>query len=188
MKTETLAVFPPLTIKKTDTGWVYSEFTGMKNEVAGKTVAVVPFRRLSDGTIEILTNVQPVHAWAAQFEFDVENVDDPNGKFVTSFTGGIEEGENHRAAALRELREESGYDIPGERLSLLGWFFLGKASSTMVYVYIADVTDLPDPDQPEGDGSVFESASETLWFPITTHFQGDMPLGMAYYAIRNLYM
>lgn len=60
------------------------------------------------------------------------------GKFLFEFpAGAIENGENPSTAALRELREETGYEA--KSLKLLGEFYLAPGFCTeLMYVFLAE--------------------------------------------------
>lgn len=87
----------------------------------------------------------------------------PHGGFVdTSITGTIEEGDDPLYTAVKELREESGYDVSPEKFVDLGWIYPSKASDMKMYLYAVEITDEPQGDL-EGDGTKGEEGASVKW-------------------------
>lgn len=59
---------------------------------------------------------------------------------LTSVAGGIEEGELPLAAAVRETREETGYDVDASEFESLGRCTLSTNQDTIIHLFAVDVT------------------------------------------------
>lgn len=77
-------------------------------------------------------------------------------------TGSIEQDENYKITAIREVEEESGYILNIDKLVDIGFYIVGTQTNEKCFIYIADVTGLKNK-IPEGDGSLDESVSYNEW-------------------------
>jgi ADP-ribose pyrophosphatase YjhB (NUDIX family) len=84
------------------------------------------------------------------------------GLISTSLTGGIEKGSTPTETAVRELKEESGYEVSKHDLVNLGWVFPSKFSSDKTYMYAVDLTGL-EAGVVEGDGTRGEEGAYCVW-------------------------
>ena len=78
---------------------------------------------------------------------------------TTAITGGIEHGEAPLTAAIRELKEEGGFDVDDPKK----WDFLGKLRTSKLidgsmFCYAVNVSDI-EQKEPEGDGTPNEAKS-----------------------------
>jgi len=114
----------------------------------GKIVAVLPFRRYPDGSVEVLLRTEIVPPWSLSPQ-------------PCAVTGGCDhEGEAPIAVGLRELKEEAGYSL--NRLMGLGTCRGTKSTDTTYYLFAADVSGVV-PGKAEGDGSALEASGGTKW-------------------------
>jgi 8-oxo-dGTP pyrophosphatase MutT (NUDIX family) len=85
-----------------------------------------------------------------------------SGHRLTSLTGTIESGLSPEETALKELREESGYEIQADCLTPLGWIFLWKGTDYKLHLFAANLEGKPQ--HPiEGDGSEGEKDATVRW-------------------------
>jgi len=124
-------------------GWIFIR------DMTEKAVAVLPFRSLGD-EIEFLARIEKIPCHNPP-------------RHLCALTGSIEKGESPKETALRELYEESGYQTENGLISL-GKTYTSKASSTVLYLYAIDVSDLIQHEAP-GDGTKEEKDSTTKWIP-----------------------
>lgn len=115
--------------------------------VDGKAVSILPFRRES-GTGYI------------QFLLRCEMSDSPVAGTVK---GGMDkEGETPIECAVRELAEETGFIAETFNMIQLGQVRPSKLSTTKLYLFAVDVTDLPH-QEPTGDGTLNEANATCQW-------------------------
>ena len=154
LRVETLMENEWLSLKKmvyTDAniqGYVYSHETACK----GKKIAIMPFR-ISEGKespIEVLLREEVTPCWHA------------TKPFLSSITGGCEEGATPEEDAVRELLEEAGYEVGVEDLISLGTSFGTKSTDTVYYLYTVDLTGKTG-SKAVGDGSKLEAEARCLW-------------------------
>jgi 8-oxo-dGTP pyrophosphatase MutT (NUDIX family) len=122
----------------------------------GRIVAVLPYRKVTvDGntTIHFLLRKEVTPPWCAVSD---------RKEMVNSITGGIE-SHDPMDDAIREVKEEAGYDIPKEKMIYLGESFGAKSSDTVYKYFTCDVTGLTNT-EPKGDGSKLESVEKCEWF------------------------
>lgn len=117
----------------------------------GKSVAVLGYRRVGKDAWEFLGRFEncPPHQ---------------DGIVLCSLTGGMEEGENPKQTALRELKEESGIVYDSE-IKELGTLRPSKASDTTTYLFAVDLSDVPDKEKyiGKGDGTKGEEGAYCKW-------------------------
>ena len=104
---------------------------------SGRFVAVLGYRRVGKDAWEYLGRVEkcPPHQ---------------DGFALCALTGGMEEGEEQLAAAIRELEEESG--VKATNLKPLGTIRPSKMSDSTGWLFGVDLSDQPDKDRYEGEG------------------------------------
>lgn len=85
----------------------------------------------------------------------------PPGEFLLQFPGGkIEANETPRDAAVRELREESGFTFTD--CENLGWYYINnRRSNSKMYVVLARVVT-----PAEKAGGDVEEAIDSFWLPV----------------------
>ena len=84
-----------------------------------------------------------------------ETIPHDDGITLASLTGGVEEGEEFEAAATREFKEESGFDVDKEDLVKLGAIRPSKSSDQAVQLFAVELIDA-DPEKTHrggGDGT-----------------------------------
>jgi len=81
---------------------------------------------------------------------------------LCSITGKIDEGETPEKAAVRELKEETGYECDLQDLEDLGMVYPYKGADYRLYLFAVDATNL-EQGEAEGDGSRYEENSYCEW-------------------------
>ncbi len=140
----------------------YGQYTYVREPGTNyRRVAVLPFDRAEDGII-FLMRAEPVVPW----------MDNPRMReplIPCAVTGGMEDkGEDPVHAALRELAEETGYDLPQDRLVDLGQTRTVKLLSTVYHLFGADVTGL-SPKLATSDGTGGEDGVRIVWTKTPHH-------------------
>mgnify|MGYP001589623475 CR=1 FL=1 len=125
-------------------GYVYSHET----RCAGRIVALLPYKRLGDGTLRYLLKSEMTPCWS----FD---------QTLSSITGGYEGGAIEDDA-VREMLEETGYEITVDELISLGTSYASKSSDTVYSLFSVDLTGRPR-GEALGDGSRVEAESLAVW-------------------------
>lgn len=125
-------------------GYVYSHETRCK----GRIVLVMPFRRSGDGhgpfnSIEVLLRRETTPCWGME----------PS---LSGITGGVE-GDRPLDDAIRELKEESGYEAAEDEFIYLGTCRGTKSTDTVYHLYAVDVTG-KEQGEATGDGSALDDA------------------------------
>ncbi|MEH1124751.1 NUDIX domain-containing protein [Micromonospora sp. CPCC 206061] len=123
-------------------GYVYTRWYGDR-----PIVAVLPFRGLPVGGWEVLLTDEVVPAW--------------HGQGLSAITG-TPESADPVDDAVRELAEETGYEVAADELISLGHVYASKGSSSRYVMYAVDVTEC-EPGVATGDGSPIESAATPVW-------------------------
>lgn len=144
-------------------GYVYSH----EKRCDGKTVSILPFRKV-DGKTQFLLRNEITPCWRA------------TKPTVSSITGGVENNDP-KTTALHELKEEGGYKINGSKLIELGTCFGSKSSDTVHYLYSCDLTDFKKGEE-TGDGSKIEDKANCFWSK--TIDKSEDPL--SYIAFRRI--
>jgi len=117
----------------------------------GHGVAILPFRRNpTTAEISCLLRVEVVPCWGL----------DPTNCAITGSWD--HEGEDFAQTAVRELKEEAGYEVTVDKLIPLGTCRGTKALDTLYYLYGVDVTDM-EQGIATGDGSELEDKATTDW-------------------------
>lgn len=127
---------------------------------AGNLAAVLPYRITEDGDTQYLIRREVCPAWDWEHK-------------TCALTGGWESDETILECAARELYEEAGYEVHEGHLESLGTCHLSKAMDTVCHLFAADVTQV-DPDEPEGDGSLFEERAENEWTDSVASVEGPL--------------
>lgn len=126
-------------------GYTYSHETRCQGEI----VAILPYRNPSNGIYEYLLKNEMTPCWGLD-------------KKLSAITGGWEGGDI-MADALRELKEEAGYDIwDKNELISLGASYASKSSDTVYSLFSVNLTG-KERGEALGDGSRVESESEAVW-------------------------
>jgi ADP-ribose pyrophosphatase YjhB (NUDIX family) len=129
-------------------GYVYSH----ESRCNGLIVAALPYRfRFSTQPRcpEFLLRVEVTPCWGLE-------------PIQSAVTGGSEAGETPQTTMLRELREETGFEVPPDSLILLGQSRGTKSTDTLFVLFAADVTDL-EQHPLQGDGSALEASATVAW-------------------------
>jgi 8-oxo-dGTP pyrophosphatase MutT (NUDIX family) len=125
-------------------GYVYSHETRCQ----GRIVAILPFKT-GGKKFEILLKSEVTPCW---------NTDIP---ILSTITGGYEGGDI-RDDAVRELLEETGYQVSKSELITLGTSFASKSSDTIYELFSVDLTG-KEKSEALGDGSRLEKESVSVW-------------------------
>lgn len=88
-----------------------------------------------------------------------------DGMALTTIAGGIEKSDTPLETAVNEAYEEGGYKIKPDTFVDLGKCQLSTNQDTVIYLFSADVTNLPRYDAP-GDGTKGEICSYCDWISI----------------------
>lgn len=116
----------------------------------GKSVAILPFRKLLNGGIEFLLKGDIIPAWGEQ-------------KQLCSITGAVERKHpTPEAAAIDEIDGEVGYTVTENELIPLGTCFGHKASDTLNYLYTVDLSE-KFAHEAKGDGYEKLLGNESHW-------------------------
>lgn len=137
---------------------------------SGKSIAVLPYRRLGQGNAEILLRNEITPPWLV-------DSDDPEERVLSALTGMVDGDEDPLTAALRELYEEAGYQVDEEDVISLGYVRTSKASEDVCFLYAVDVTGL-EPDTPPLDGGPFEPYAESVWVLTLRHTNDALVLAL----------
>lgn len=125
-------------------GYVYSHET----RCCGEIVAILPYRKPTNGVYQYLLKSEMTPCWGLDQK-------------LSSITGGWEGGDI-RSDAVREMKEETGYDISKAELINLGASYASKSSDTIYSLFSVDLTG-KEPGEAIGDGSRVESESKAIW-------------------------
>jgi hypothetical protein len=127
-------------------GYIYSHETRCN----GKIISILPYRLLNHNReIQFLLRSEVTPCW------------DVNNPTFSTITGGTEEP-TPQLDAIRELREEAGYQIELKELIDLGTSYGSKSSDTRYHVYSVDLGG-KERGAAAGDGSHLEEAGEAIW-------------------------
>lgn len=145
-----------LRVKKTPRGYQYSERKG-RDSVAVLLYRWVPTPGINS-VVEVLIRMQPLPVRDNQVNDDIEDI----GLFACPITGSIEEGEDVKLCAVREVEEEAGFVVSPNNMYHVINYFVGTQTNEEVYCFISDVTGLATsrPLLPDG---YFESKSHNVW-------------------------
>lgn len=124
----------------------------------GRLVAVLPFRIRPDGDLDFVGRWEPRSCWGDGMEV----------AFLSSITGGIEEGEAPLNAAVRELAEEGGVEVSPKEMIFLGTSRNAKALDTEVFLYAVNLGEKEIQDNGPGDGTDGEKNSWNEWVNFET--------------------
>jgi 8-oxo-dGTP pyrophosphatase MutT (NUDIX family) len=138
---------------ETTDGYVYaSELRG------GSIVAVLGYKETDEGILFV-------------GRFESVPCHDDKMKLV-SLTGMMEEGEDPKEAAVREMAEESGVEIDKDDLIDLGTVKPAKAMDTTFYLFGVDIGD-KTPEKGPGDGSSGEKGTYCKLVPMRDIVKSD---------------
>jgi len=138
----------------------------------GEKISILPYRYFNNGVQYLLRN-EVTPPWGT-----------PPKQFVSSITGGVENGDVLETAVL-EMAEESGYEVKRKDLKFLDISFGTKSSDTVYYLYTVDLSGLFPTAQAQGDGSVLETMAECFWSD-TIKDAVDPLVYVSYYKIQNI--
>jgi len=126
-------------------GYVYSHET----RCSGNIVAILPFQKLSDGTVQYLLRSEVTPCWG----------EDP---CVSSITGGVDGRDSPVETVVHELEEEAGIVAMPSELISLGTCRGTKSSDTTYYLFSVDALGKQRVDA-KGDGSYLEAVAHCFW-------------------------
>jgi len=130
-----------LTLKKTKEHYEYVE--GLPG------VVILPIR-VTRGQTEILLRQEPNHIL---------------GMITTLVSGRWERGENFLQTAIRELKEETGYDVDSSKFREIGSVFYSKIQLPADIIYLVSITN-EQQNEPSTDGTTNEKLSSNIWIGI----------------------
>lgn len=139
-----------ITHEKSEHGYVYSH----EARCHGMIVSVLPFRKLGrrssecPGSLEFLLRSEVTPSWGVL-------------PILSTITGGVEcpfPWED----AVRELKEEAGYEPPNGKFISLGECRGSKSSDSRYYLFAVDLTDTIQ-GKATGDGSGLETDGTVQW-------------------------
>lgn len=141
-----------LTLKTTENGWEYVSLPSRR------TVAVLPYRYYGPFSLEFLVNI---------VDYPFENHLGLVVKQTQAITGLVDEKEHLFDAAVRELREETGYDVAksSDRVTYFGSFDVARFSDAKVAMFAVDLTGVEPVEEAKGDGSEHEKSITSEWVP-----------------------
>ncbi|MBN0919549.1 NUDIX hydrolase [[Mycoplasma] gypis] len=137
-----------ISLYETSKGFVYAQRKGVDS------VAVLCFRKNVSGQREFLIRYQPIP--------EVKEKQKWTDCFPCPITGSCEDNEDRLQTAIRETKEEGGFEVTPENLIKEFRFLASTQSNEVVYSYIFDVTGLEQGAAP-GDGTIFEQISYNKW-------------------------
>lgn len=115
----------------------------------GKIVGVLLYRRKGRDAWEYGVRKEVTPAWGKE-------------KNLSALTGGCEKGMSPEETAVKEIKEESGYEVKEKDLKSLGTCRGTKSTDTIYYLYAVDVGD-KEPAEKTGDGSKFDNEGTIEW-------------------------
>ncbi len=124
-------------------GYVYSHET----RCWGRIVALLPYRWTADG-VQYLLKSEMTPCWSLD-------------QVLSAITGGYE-GDLIEDDAVREMLEETGYEITVNHLIPLGTSYASKSADTEYSLFSVDLTGR-EPGEATGDGSGVEAESQAIW-------------------------
>lgn len=115
----------------------------------GKIVAVLLYKRTGKDSWDYGVRKEVTPAWGMKPE-------------LSALTGGVEKGDTPDETAVKEVKEESGYEIKAADLKKLGICYGTKSTDTIYFLYSCDVTG-KEPGKKTGDGSKLDTEGELIW-------------------------
>lgn len=140
----------------------------------GRIVVMLPFRRTLERRLEYLLRREITPSWGLS----------PS---LSAITGGLEKHESPIECALREMHEETGYQVEDpEEVFPLGTCYGTKSSDTVYYLFSVDLTHQVPEGSGEGDGSYLEAQATSQWVgtPCTSR---DPVVSVAALRLQNLH-
>jgi len=127
------------------------------------SVAVLPYK-----PVKFLLRSEPHHPTERQNR-------------LCAITGGIEKEETPLRAAVREVREESGYICNPTDMQSLGVVFPSKFTNNKVHLFVVNVENSPW-EESKGDGTDDEKMSSTVWASSAGILACDDPVAHSIYV------
>ena len=146
-------------------GYVYSH----EKRCNGKIVAFLPYREVENGNIELLFRFEDTPCWS---------MDDFPQVIPCSFTGGVDTGSTVYETIIKELEEESGYEMSAVDAISLGTCRGTKSTDTMFHLFTFNLTQR-EPTKPLTVESPHEGMSYCNWVKLEDlddewHFQDPL--------------
>lgn len=145
-----------LSLYQTPKGFVYAQRKGINS------TASLCYRLNQDHQYEFLVRLQPlpvIHQYPEQKE---------NTLYPCCITGSIEPNETPLQNCLKEVYEESGYLINQEQIKYVTSASASTQMNEIVFHYLVDLTNIKKENEPQNDGSYFESVSQNKWISENT--------------------
>ena len=141
-----------ISVLETENGFQYLERKGTNS------VAIILIRYNSENSgnwWKCLVRWQPL---------PLDNTSDQT-LFPCPITGSIDEGEDPKDCAIREVEEETGIVIHDRKdIWEIGNYIVGTQTNETVFMFMAFLEDgLPEKVRGKGDGTFFENISENEW-------------------------
>lgn len=149
------------------------DYTYMHHNVAnGKTVAVLPFRETDEGyEFLLMREIRPMFSSA---------------HMKCSLTG-IDDEATPEDTAVKEIREEAGFEVTKDDLISLGTSLESKASDTIYHIYAVDVTGLEQLEATK-DGGALEKHASYIWTSNPVEESDDPLIGMMFARVISRVM
>lgn len=161
---------------KQDDSYIYSH----EKRCNGQIIAVVPYRLVTP------TNFYGLSIPYKEFLFRKEICPawDLNGLKKTCVTGGHDQPLIVQTA-VKEILEETGYEVDTRQLVSLGKCQGVKSCDTTYYLFTVNLTDIKPNGDACGDGSVHEKLAENYWAKENEFVNTDDPIvGMIYTRLK----
>lgn len=152
-----------ISVFETEDGYVYAK------DVRGGFVAFLGWRKNDEGEMEYLARFEKVPSRYP--DKTMENLPIT----MVSLSGTVEEGDSAEETAVREVMEESGYEISEDDLVDLGIVCPSKSMYSRVHLYAADLTGKEKKDA-KGDGSKYEDEAHCEFVTFDELVYSDDPV------------
>ncbi|MEL6384258.1 MAG: NUDIX domain-containing protein [Cyanobacteria bacterium J06626_18] len=140
-----------VSLKATERGYHYAE----RRDRDSVAILLIRSSASTPTGYDVLIRQQPLC-------IDTSEAEDGMHLFPCPITGGIDGDETPEAAAVREVKEEAGYQVS---VTPLGRYIVGSQTNEVCYLFYANVTE-QEPGIAEQDGSYFEAISRNEWHPL----------------------
>lgn len=137
-----------LSVYKTKRGFIYAQRRGVNS------TACLCFRKEPNGSYSFLIRYQPLPLIKDENFKDIDV-----NLYPCCITGSIEKDETPETNAIKEIMEESGYQITKKNIVDCIEATASTQMNEIVYHYLVDLTGINQSTNKLGDGSIFETIS-----------------------------